>query len=270
MPAEATQGELKYTVPTGEMPVRYKGFPPGTRHDILAQFETRTMTIRNGRTAGTAFSLDRHGFTHLDRPTTADDLYDDAVVRDVYYPETAAMVRDVTGASRVLVFDHTLRSNAPGRKGTAGVRGPAHRVHNDYTETSGPQRVRDLLPREAERLLARRFAIVNVWRPIAGPLEDAPLAVCDASSAATDDFLASALIYPDRAGETYGVAYNARHRWFYFPEMRANEALLFKCYDSDRSCARFTPHSAFRDPRAPVPPRPRESIETRMLVFFDP
>lgn len=264
----STQGELKYTVPTGEAPVRYKGFAPGEKRDILATFASRTVTIRNGRAANEAFSLDRHGFILMKRATAATDLYDDDIVREVYYPETAAMVREATGASRVLVFDHTVRSNAPGRKSTKGVRGPAHRVHNDYTEKSGPQRVRDLVPDEADDLLRRRFAVVNVWRPIAGPLQDQPLAVCDASTAVKEDFLVSALIYPDRAGETYGVAYSLRHRWFYFPEMTADEALLFKCYDSDTARARFTPHSAFRDPLAPSP-LPRQSIEARMLAFFD-
>lgn len=263
-----TTGALKYTVPTGETPVGYKGFPPGAKQDVPARFVTQIVTIRNGRTATEDFSLDRHGFVLYRRATSTRDLYDDAVVRGAYYPEVEALVREATGAARVLVFDHTIRSNAPGRKGTPGVRGPAHRVHNDYTEVSGPRRLHDLAP-EAECRPPHRFAIVNVWRPIRGPLQDQPLAVCDAASAERADFLPSALIYPDRAGETYGVAYNPRHRWFYFPEMEADEALLFKCYDSDESRARFTPHSAFTDPSAPDPPKPRESIETRALAFFD-
>lgn len=267
--SEATTGELKYTVPTGERPVRYKGFAPGAKQDVPARYIQQTVTIRNGRTASEAFSLDGQGFMLCRHGTKAPDLYDDRSVRDVYYPEVAALVREITGAARVLVFDHTIRSNAPGHKGTPGMRGPAHRVHNDYTELSGPQRLRDLVPNaDAERQLARRFAIVNVWRPIRGPLRDQPLAVCDASSTTTEDFLPSALIYPDRAGETYGVAWSPRHRWFYFPEMEADEALLFKCYDSEPTRARFTPHSAFRDPNAPTPPTPRESIEARTLAFF--
>lgn len=265
----ATTGALKYTVPTGETPVRYKGFPPGAKQDVLARYVTQSVTVRNGRTAGEDFSLDRHGFVLRRHATNARDLYDETVVRSVYYPEVAALVREATDAARVLVFDHTIRSNAPGRNGMPGVRGPAHRVHNDYTEASGPRRLRDLPPEEAEHRPPRRFAIVNVWRPIRGPLQDQPLAVCDAASAEPTDFLPSALVYPDRAGETYGVAYSPRHRWFYFSEMTADEALLFKSFDSDESRARFTPHSAFADPNAPNPPKPRESIEARALAFFD-
>lgn len=261
---------LKYTVPTGQTPVRYKGFTPGAKQDVAAQYLLQNVPIRNAREAGENFSLDRQGFELRHSPVRTDDLYDDAKVTGAYYAEVEALVRDATGASRVRVFDHTIRSNAAGRKGTTGVRGPARRVHNDYTLTSGPQRVRDLFPPdEAQQLLGRRFAIVNVWRPIRGPLQEAPLALCDASSTVESDFHVSQLIYPSRAGETYGVAFSPRHRWFYFPDMSRDEALLFKCYDSDPVRARFTPHSAADDPRGLAQPQPRESIEVRTLAFFD-
>jgi len=121
---------------------------------------------------------------------------------------------------------------------------------------------------EAEELLRHRFEIVNVWRPICGPLRDAPLAVCDATSVAFTDFVPSDLVYRDRTGETYRVRYNPLHRWFYVPEMRADEAILIKCYDSAQDGrARFTAHSAFEDPTAPADLLPRESIELRTLIF---
>ena len=146
-------------------------------------------------------------------------------------------------------------------------RQPVTAVHNDYTINSGPQRVRDLMGEEADELLSHRFEIVNVWRPIRGPLRDAPLAVCDATTVDFTDFVASDLVYRDRTGEIYRVKYNPAHRWFYVPEMRADEALLIKCYDSALDKARFTAHSAFEDPTAPADMLPRESIELRTLVF---
>ena len=146
-------------------------------------------------------------------------------------------------------------------------------VHQDaragLAESEGDeQRVRDLMGEEAEELLRHRFEIVNVWRPIRGPLRDAPLAVCDATSVAFADFVPSDLVYRDRIGETYRVRYNPAHRWFYMPEMRSDEAVLIKCYDSaEDGTARFTAHSAFEDPTAPADVLPRESIEVRTLVF---
>ncbi len=149
-------------------------------------------------------------------------------------------------------------------------RQPVTSVHNDYTVKSGPQRVRDLMGEEAEELLRHRFEIVNVWRPIRGPLRDAPLAICDATSVAFADFVPSDLVYRDRKGETYRVRYNPAHRWFYVPEMRTDEAVLIKCYDSaEDGTVRFTAHSAFEDPTAPSDVLPRESIELRTLLFHN-
>ncbi len=144
------------------------------------------------------------------------------------------------------------------------------RAHNDYTEKSGPQRVRDLLPpEEAEERLKRRFAIINTWRPIRGPVEEAPLALCDARSIAPRDLVATDLLYPDRTGEVYSLAFNPAHRWVYFPLMQPDEVVFIKCYDSEKDGrARFAAHSAFDDPTGPRLPAPRESIETRSLVFF--
>ena len=126
-----------------------------------------------------------------------------------------------------------------------------------------------LVTAEADDLLTRRFAIVNVWRPIRGPLRDAPLALCDATTLADGDLVQHDLIYPDRTGEIYALTHNPAHRWFYAPEMRADEILLLKCFDSARDGrARFMPHTSFQDPTAPADMLPRESIELRTLVFF--
>ncbi len=125
-------------------------------------------------------------------------------------------------------------------------------VHNDYTAKSGPRRVTDHLPpAEAEERLRHRFAEINVWRPIRGPIESTPLAVCDAGSIDPVDFVASDLIYRDKVGETYRFKFNPNHRWYYFPLLQRNEAILLKCYDSkEDGRARFTAHTAFEDPAA--------------------
>ena len=130
--------------------------------------------------------------------------------------------------------------------------------------------MRDLFPKEADALLKRRFAFVNVWRPIVGPVKDSPLAVCDAQTIAPKDWVPTDLIYPDRVGEIYSVAFNDAHRWYFFPDMQPDEALLIKCYDSAKDGrARFAAHTAFDDPTAPADAPPRESIEARTIAFFD-
>jgi hypothetical protein len=191
-------------------------------------------------------------------------------VRQVYFPEVERLVRELTGAAQVHVFDHNVRSRPMAKRRENGAQEPVRLAHNDYTLKSGPQRVRDLLPDQADALLRNRFAVMNVWRPIRGPVKESPLAVCDAQSMVQEDFVAHTLKYRDREGEVYSVAFNPSHRWYYLPNQRKEEVLVFKGYDSDPRCARFTAHSAFEDPTSPPDAAPRESIEVRTLVFFAP
>jgi hypothetical protein len=266
------EGALVYLARIGEKPHTYTYDPPAgvARSNIVT--EEHVLPIHDIRPIRTDASLDDAGFALLTAPTEAGNLYDDAALREVYYKEAERIVADATGASRVVVFDHTIRRREWGAEDrTPGIpRQPVTRIHGDYTEVSGPQRVRDLMGEEADVLLRRRFAIVNLWRPIRGPLYDAPLAVCDARSVAPGDLVAQDLIYRDRTGEIYGLTYNPAHRWFYVPAMQREEVLLLKCYDSARDGrARFMPHTSFQDPAAPADMLPRESIELRTLAFFD-
>ena len=240
--------------------------PPGAEGEAPG-IEPHVVHLVDGRRAG-PFLLDREGFDLVRHRTAMLDFYDDAAVRAVYFAEVEALVRSITGAREVYAFDHNLR--AAHKAGQRGIQKPVRSAHNDYTERSAPQRVRDLWPERADALLARRYAIINVWRPIAGPVRRSPLAVCDAGTMAPEDFVLTDLRYRDRTGEVATIRHNPRHRWFYFPSMDTDEVLLLKCFDSDTTVdARFTAHSAVDlldgDPDAPE----RESIEVRTFAFFD-
>jgi hypothetical protein len=231
--------------------------------------DPRRVAIRNGRPHAEEFVLDREGFRFVPHDTRVSDFFDEDEIRRVYYPEMEALVKAESGASRVVIFDHTLRTADDAVREARKIREVVPRVHNDYTEWSGPQRVRDLLPDEAEKLLQRRFAIVQVWRPIRLPVESFPLAICDARSVADDDLVISERRYPNRVGQTYAITYNPKHKWFWFPRMRRDEAIVFKVFDSLKDGrARWTAHTAFDDPSSPPNARPRESIEIRTLAFF--
>jgi hypothetical protein len=142
-------------------------------------------------------------------------------------------------------------------------------VHSDYTVASGPQRVRDIVPEEAEELLTRRVAFYNVWKSLRDVVEELPLAMCDAESQNDGDMLRMELKYRERTGEIYVMRYAPSHRWIYFPGMTGEQALLFKTYDSETDGrARFVGHSAFEDPNTPPNARKRESIEVRTMAFF--
>lgn len=236
------------------------------------KIQDRPVRIHDARSVADELSLDAEGMAIEHHDSAVTNFYDADEVKRVYYPEVVDLVKRATGATKVVVFDHNVRNETRANAGTDGARQPVQFVHNDYTEKSGPQRVRDLLdPAEAEAMLKHRFAMINVWRPIRGPVQDTPLAVCDAQSMGPEDFVPTDLIYEDRTGEVFSVRHSADHQWYYVSDMQADEVMYLKCYDSERDGrARFTAHSAFRNPASPAGAQPRESIEARTLVFFAP
>jgi hypothetical protein len=264
------RAELNYLAPLSGKPRTYAYDPPPGEPKSTALPEPHQVPVFSGRSIADSFSLDREGFALVRHPTVVRDFYDEKEVRGVYYPAAAEFIRATLRADRVFIFDHTVRKRVEGAADIrgAGPRQPATRVHVDQTVFSGANRVREHLPDEADELLKGRVQVSNLWRPIRGPLRDSPLAMCDGTTVAPDDLVASDLIYPNRNGETYSVKYNPNHRWFYFPDMTPDEALLLKCYDSATDGpTRFAPHTAFVDPTTPPDAAPRESIELRTLVF---
>jgi hypothetical protein len=263
------EAPVNYLESSAEKPVTYLYEPPAGVAVRSGRTTRHWMKIRNGRLAAKELTLDRQGFAFIRHQTKVANFYDPEEVSRVYYPEVERLLKEATGAVRVHVFDHNVRCRPMAKRGEHGAREPVKFAHNDYTLKSGPQRVGDLLRCDADELLKRRFAEINVWRPIRGPVEESPLAVCDATSMTLQDFVATDLRYRDRTGEVYSVVYNPNHRWFYFPRMERDEALLLKCYDSaDDGRARFTAHTGIDDPTSAADAAPRESIEARALIFF--
>jgi hypothetical protein len=266
MPRDVTSS-LNYLGEVNEPLFTYAYDSPAGYPKTNVTMTPRPVVVHDARELNPVPTVDREGFALVRERSRLDNFYDEDQVRGLYYPECERLLRDLTGAPRVVVFDHIVRNAA--RANEKGIKMPATAVHNDYTASSGPQRLRDLLPTEAAELLRHRFAIINVWRPLRGPVLDSPLGVCDARSIAPGDLVPNARIYPNRRGEIQAVKFSSAHRWYYFSEMQPEEALLLKCYDSaEDGRARFTAHSAFLDPTAPPNSGPRESIETRALVLF--
>jgi hypothetical protein len=244
--------------------------PPGVPVSNIA-YESRIVPVRSARAIAGQLSLDVQGIALASHRSAVRDFWDEAQTLALGHPETAEIVKVVTGASRVVVFDHTLRRRADGTADrTPGApRQPASRAHVDQTVDSGPQRVRDIMGDEAEALLAGRAAIINVWRPVRHVARDWPLAVADARSVAQRDLIASDLIFPQRRGGIYLIRHDPGQRWLYVPDLGPDEVMLIKCWDSDPEVARFAPHTAFEDPTTPAGTPARESIEFRTIAFFD-
>ncbi len=267
--APVIQARVNYTLDTGVKPMSETGVANGPIVRATGVADPHVIAIEDGRPRRREFSLDVSGFEFADHPTAVVDFLDPDELRRVYYPEAADLIARMSGARRVHVFDHTVRTSDGADRAARKLREPVHTVHNDYTDWSGPQRVRDLLPNEAEALIARRFAIIQVWRAIAAPIERDPLAIADARSLAPADFIPAERRFPDRVGEIYMFRYNPAHRWTWFPRMRRDEALVFKVYDSAADGrARWGAHASFADPATQPDAPPRESIEIRAFAFF--
>jgi hypothetical protein len=263
------EAPINYLAEMAEKPYSYTYTPPAGTPQTNRRVTAVVMPIYDARSIAGGFSLERQGFVLVHHTSQVRDFYNDDEVKAVYYPECERLLMEATGAARAVVFDHIVRNSARAKRDKM-VKLPAKGAHNDYTFWSGPQRVRDFFPDEAGQLLRYRFAIINVWRPIRGPVVESPFAICDAQTISTDDFVASDLIYPHRRGETLAVRFNPRHQWYYFPQMRPEEAVLLKCYDSaEDGRARMTAHTGFDEPTSPPDAPPRESIETRAFVFYE-
>ncbi len=262
---------LNYSVDNGIPPDYYfyepdpgvKLNPPGT--------DLREVAIHDGWPEVDRLSADREGFELHDFGGRFDQFDDDAEVHRSFYPQVIDFVKRHSGAQRVVVFDHTIRKRLPAdlKQQTTVQRPAVMLVHSDYTIKSGPQRVRDILPDEADALLGRRVAFYNVWKPLYRRVEELPLAMCDATTHDPEDMLLMDLKYRERTGEIYVMRWSPKHRWVYFPLMEASQALLLKTYDSETDGrARFMGHTAFEDPTS-LPDAPkRESIEVRTMAFF--
>ena len=245
-----TNGRISYTV-----------YPPSSgREPVSPPKKYCDVPIYDCRPMAKQLRLDREGFVLLTQDCDIGDFLDEQVVTTHYYPQTEALLKEVTGALAVVAFDHNVRSAVGAPKGQAGVRAPVDAVHDDYTEKSGEKRVRELLEdRGQTALLHHRAALINVWRPIRGPVQDVPLAVCDARSTSLEDFVETNIDHfaendlsrPSHSGQIYSVRYNPGHRWYYAKDMQPNEVWVFKGYDSLAGVARFTPHTGFNNPDCP-------------------
>ncbi|MEK9661145.1 MAG: CmcJ/NvfI family oxidoreductase [Alphaproteobacteria bacterium] len=262
--------EMNFIAPDDTSPVYYAS-EAGDRDGALriADYTRQAVDIHDARAVRPPFRLDRNGFERIDHESAVTDFFDEAQRRTVWETEVVGLIGRHTGAARVFVFDHTLRADSPELREARTVREPASVVHNDYTDRSAPKRLRDFMGDGAEALLARRFAIVQVWRPLDRTVETAPLALCDTQTTDLADLIPTERRAKDRIGEVMQVRYNPAQRWFYYPRLRTDEALLLKTYDSATDGrARFLAHSAFDDPTSPPDASPRESIETRAFAFF--
>jgi hypothetical protein len=256
---------LTYFLPPvdGSAPFGYVETPPAGQPKYNYGSDIHEVEISDLRGQESEFSLAKNAFAAISNVASAEtEFSSDEHIKTVYYPEVEDLIlKNVPGAKRVLLFDHTIRRANPNAD-----RAPVIRVHIDQTASAAAARVRFHLLDEADELLKGRYRIINVWRPINGAVESFPLAVADTTTLQDEDVISVEHRYPDRVGETAGIKYNKGTKWYYWSGIGNDERLLLQCSDSENLSSR-APHSAFVDPRSGEHAKPRESIEVRALVF---
>lgn len=265
VPTGNTSAALTFFLPPsdGSVPYNYVEEPPANTPSSNYTVHDQEVTLHDIRGFESSFTLDNDAFQVLNATSSpAVDFNSDSSIREKYYPEVENLLLDnVPGAHKVIIFDHTLRKIGTKRE-------PVNRTHVDQTPTSAAMRVRlHADPAEYESLIKGRYRIVNVWRPLNGPVQKNPLALASAKSVREEDLVPVEHRYPDRTGETAAVRYDPGQKWWYLSGMGNEERLLLKCADSWEVPGRRVPHSAFVDRRSPIGGKERESIEVRALVF---
>ncbi|KAI0769891.1 hypothetical protein C8Q74DRAFT_1448614, partial [Fomes fomentarius] len=244
--------------------------PPPGKPDTTVIEGPSPVVVHDARGREDEFSLDKSGFQFVKHLSTEREFTDEERIKKVYYKEVEELLKNVTGAKKVIIFDHTIRRLTGTEKDVpAEGRGPVERVHVDQTYESAVIRVHQVLGKDkAEHLLKSRYRLINVWRPIANPVYHKPLAVSDWRYLdESKDLVPVKITFSDRIAGLFSIRYNPAHQWWYLALQTPEEVTLIKCYDSRTDVARFTPHSAFFDSTSPVDAPQRQSIELRVFVF---
>ena len=270
---------MAYSAPVDGL-AHIRVYPPvAGRANEAPRRERHDVQVYDCRSIAHLLDMDVAGFSFQRAPTQFDDFFNEEAVREHYYPEVVAVLRDSLKAKAVFVFDHNVRSQPRSDRKQPGVRAPVDGAHNDYTLASGPRRIEEILTENgAAHLIGKRAALVNLWRPLRGPVQDHPMAVCDARTTRLDDFIPTRIEHylednletPHLTGEVYSFRHSAAHRWFFASDMQPEEVLLLKCFDTaDDGTAKFTGHTGFKNPMCPPDFLPRESIEARTVVVYE-
>ena len=269
------QAKIEFLAQRVDRPIYYASSAGrNATHEIdqpmhMVAVEVNDARVRVDNMLADEFGQHPSGFNLKEFPTRVQNFLNRDEIEAVYEAEVEAFLKSVTGAYRVHIFDHTVRASDPDLREHKQVREPAALVHNDYTPHSGRVCLQENLGDDADELASGRFQIINVWRPLVDPVEDYPLALCDARSLDPEDLIDSERRAPNHIGEIQLAVHAPEQRWFYYSQMRPPEVLLFKTYDSIEGGKQpCSIHSAIRLPQVPVDARPRESVETRAFVFY--
>lgn len=265
------------------------------------QFNPQPAKVTDIRGREQDFTLDIHGFQIIKDPThVPSHVFDDNIaIETTYYDHVTDLLKKELGCSKVYILTSKTRevSWSDGLKSdadkpdedveTSVQNGHLQFPHVDYSYEGAAlfvKRVaegktapdsykgRNLPDDETMEIIKKhRWAMINFWQPIRKPVTRDSLAVCDARSVPEEDLFEDLpeVLVEKKFGTWYVMApSNGRHRWYYQSDMRPDEALLIKCFDSKvDGRARRCPHTSFSGDKDHGPDR--SSVEVRTLVCWE-
>jgi len=238
--------------------------------------EAHEVEIRDARPIRDRLDLDREGFVLLDHNSSVSHLRDAKQLEGVYHDEIGPLIKQITGADVVLPYraycQVRLSQRAPGESGDETTR-PAGFVHADVTGKTFLEWASYVQQAEGVTVPPyRRVALYNAWRAVSPPPQDFPLALADGFSVKSGKYVVmdnvTGLEGEGPSVETRLALHDRDNKWYYFSNMRANELLLFKTYDSKFNDAQTVMHSSFNDTARHPDAAPRESIEARFFAYW--
>ncbi len=238
-------------------------------HFKLEKKEVNILSVRNIKKG----KLDKNGY-ELHKTTTKYDEFNIIKNLNSYKNELIKFLNKRFNYQHIFIFDLTIRSNRKkGAYNLDGQRLPADRAHVDYTLKSGPYRAKEIIGSKlfTESLNEKKRIIqLNAWRPLCNEVKSSPLTFADPSTVQQNDLIATDQIFPNRIGEIYHIAYNKKQKWYWVPNMKKNEILLLKGWDSSDShkIIKFTPHTSFNLKEQNIKKNPRTSIEARVFLIL--
>ncbi|PMB65588.1 hypothetical protein BM221_008949 [Beauveria bassiana] len=261
-------------------------FSVGTAGSYRRKFDQKSVEITDINGLEQDYTLETHGFQFCKQILSEKTFQDEVIIRSTVYGETESLIKNITGATRVHIFEHSIRrasreaiqkkvdtdpnfndDNTP----VTDV-GPARVVHTDFSDEGALDILHNNMPSDlAAELAQKRWSIINVWRPIK-PITKDPITVCDSFSVEDDDLIPIPMAIPGkRPWSVNYLRYRPEQAWYYRSAMTPEDVLLFKNFDSTskrETVAKRVPHTSFDDARTRDDAN-RESIEMRCLVFWE-
>jgi hypothetical protein len=270
-----TQGNVRaaigYTERTGKKPYFYAN----AHEKDYVPLKPAEVDIADAR--GVETDLDREGFVLVEHRSAVADLTDLDAVNRVHAGEIAELLQRVTGCDHVEVMPRGILrfSERLGENEAHDNSHPARFAHVDMSkEAAADARAKGAPADIPGGKKVVRSAQYNVWRAISGAPQDVPLALCAYPSIQPGDLIDCDAIFdpldgsPEWGFPNYLLAHNPAHRWYYYSNMRPDEAIVFKTSESDPNRAQLMPHGAFDNPLAPPDSPPRVSLEMRGTCYW--